>query len=110
MRVVMRALVAAGLTAMLALSSACGGSKKVIEATSAEAVIAGVDRGDHVEITTRNDVVHNFTVTKITNKALYGSNARVVYEDMAKVEIKDEPADKESGEEEEEGGFWSKIF
>ena len=106
MKRVFRPLAIASLALAMVLGAGCG-SKKVIEATSAEAVIAGVNRGDHVQITTRNDVVHTFTVTKITNKALYGSNARVVYEDMAKVEIKDSPEDKE---DEEEGGFWSKLF
>ena len=61
--------------------------------------------GDNVRITTKNDVQHKFVVTKITNKALYGQNARVVYEDMAKVEIlKKEKAEKKEGE-----GFFSKL-
>lgn len=102
---VVRIFTATGLALALMFSVGCG-SNDVIEATSAEAVISGVERGDHVRITTRNDVVHTFTVTKITNKALYGSSARVVYKDMAKVEVKDKP--EEDGDE--EGGFWSKLF
>lgn len=92
------------------LSAAGCSSKKVIEATSPQAVIAGVNNGDNVIVTTRNDAVQKFKVTKITNKALYGNNARVVYEDMQKVEITKKAEKDDDEEEEEEGGFWSKLF
>ncbi len=82
-------------------------SKKTIEATSAEAVIAGVNKGDQVVITTRNDSVEKFKVTKITNKALYGNSARVVYEDMQKVVVTKKADDDE---DDEEGGFFSWLF
>lgn len=80
-------------------------SKKAIDASSPESIIAGVNKGDNVKITTKNDVVHKFEVTKITNKALYGQNARVVYEDMARVEVVKKDKEKKEGE-----GFWSKLF
>lgn len=80
-------------------------SKKAIDASSPESVISGVNKGDNVRITTRNDAVHKFVVTKITNKALYGENERVVYEDMAKVEVLKKDKDKKDDE-----GFWSKLF
>jgi hypothetical protein len=80
-------------------------SKKAIDASSAESIIAGVNKGDNVRVTTKNDVVHKFVVTKITNKALYGQNARVVYEDMARVEVLKKEKEKKEGE-----GFWSKLF
>lgn len=102
-----RVLIALPLALSLFVSGGCA-SKKAIDATSPEAVIAGVDKGDNVRVTTRNDVVHKFTVTKITNKALYGQNARVVYEDMAKVEVLDKKGKSE--DDDGEGGFWSKLF
>lgn len=99
-------LIALSLALGLSVTAGCA-SKKVIDATSPEAVIAGVNKGDNVRITTRNDVVHTFVVTKITNKALYGQNSRVVYEDMAKIQIlKKDKKEKEEGE----GGFFSKLF
>lgn len=107
MAVLLRGLGALMMAVTLVMASGCS-SKKTIDATSAEAVIAGVNKGDNVRITTRNDAVHTFTVTKITNKALYGNSARVVYEDMAKVEIRGKSDDAEPAEE--EGGFWSKLF
>lgn len=99
-----RVLIALPLLFGLAMTGGCA-SKKAIDATSPEAVIAAVDKGDNVKITTRNDAVHKFVVTKITNKALYGQNARVVYEDMSKIEVLDKEKKKD-----EEGGFWSKLF
>ena len=100
-----RLLIAVPFALGLAAAGGCA-SKKPIDATSPEAVIAAVDKGDSVKVTTRNDVVHKFVVTKITNKALYGQNARVVYEDMTKVEV----LDKEKRDDDGEGGFWSKLF
>ena len=91
----------------LTVASGCS-SRKVIDASSTEAIIASVDKGDQVRITTRNDAVHKFVVTKITNKALYGDNARVVYEDMQSVEL----LDKGDGDADDDGkgGFWSRLF
>lgn len=97
-----RCLIAVAVALSLFAVGGCA-SKKAIDASSAESVIAGVDKGDNVRITTRNDVVHKFVVTKITNKALYGQNERVIYEDMAKVEVLKK-------EEKEGEGFWSKLF
>lgn len=95
----------------LMVSAGCA-SKKTIDASSAESIIAGVNKGDTVRITTKNDVVHKFTVTRITNKALYGDSERVVYEDMQKVErvkaSKTARAKKEVSEEKE--GFWGRLF
>ena len=99
-----RVLIAVSIALSLFAVGGCA-SKKAIDATSAESVISGVDKGDNVRITTRNDVVHKFVVTKITNKALYGENERVVYEDMSKVEVLKKEKDKKEGE-----GFWSKLF
>lgn len=101
------ALLAAPLILGLAFASGCS-SRKVIDASSTEAIIAGVDKGDEIRITTRNDAVHKFVVTKITNKALYGDNARVVYEDMQSVEVLDKGAGPSS--DDGEGGFWSRLF
>lgn len=100
-----RVLIALPLAFGLFVASGCA-SKKAIDATSPEAVIAAVDKGDNVKVTTRNDVVHKFVVTKITNKALYGQNARVVYEDMSKIEV----LDKDKKKDDDEGGFFSKLF
>lgn len=101
------ALIAVSLALGLGASAGCA-SKKAIDAGSTESIIAGVNKGDNVRITTKSDVVHKFEVTKITNKALYGDNARVVYDDMAKVEVLKKSKD---GKEKEEGeGFWSKLF
>lgn len=92
----------------LMMSAGCA-SKKVIDAGSPEAIIGGVNKGDTVRITTRNDVVHKFTVNRITNKALYGDDERVVYEDMQSVEVlKGGAAKKSDGEY--KGGFWSWLF
>jgi hypothetical protein len=98
-------------TCMLCVALAVGltglagcASKTTIDASSTESIIAGVNKGDAVRIKTRKDAVHTFVITKITNKALYGDNARVVYEDMAEVEVVGE------GGEEEEGGFFSRLF
>jgi hypothetical protein len=104
-------LIALSLALSLFAATGCA-SKKAIDASSPEAVIAGVNKGDNVRITTRNDVVHKFVVTKITNKALYGDNARVVYEDMARVEIlkKDKKAEKAKKKDDGEEGFWGKLF
>ncbi|TDU28081.1 hypothetical protein DFR24_2440 [Panacagrimonas perspica] len=99
-----RVLIAISIALSLFAVGGCA-SKKTIDATSAESVISGVNKGDNVRITTRNDVVHKFVVTKITNKALYGENERVVYEDMSKVEVLKKEKDKKEGE-----GFWSKLF
>ena len=99
-----RVLIAVSIALSLFAAGGCA-SKKAIDATSAESVISGVNKGDNVRITTRNDVVHKFVVTKITNKALYGENERVVYEDMSKVEVLKKEKDKKEGE-----GFWSKLF
>ncbi len=99
-----RVLIAVSVALSLFVSGGCA-SKKAIDASSPESVIAGVNKGDNVRVTTRNDVVHKFVVTKITNKALYGDNARVVYEDMAKVEVLKKDKEKKEGE-----GFWSKLF
>lgn len=99
-----RVMVAVCVTLSLFALGGCA-SKKAIDASSPESIIAGVNKGDNVRITTKNDVQHKFVVTKITNKALYGQNARVVYEDMAKVEIlKKEKPEKQEGE-----GFFSKL-
>ena len=100
-----RVLIAGSIALSLFAAGGCA-SKKAIDANSPESVIAGVNKGDNVRITTRNDVVHKFVVTKITNKALYGENNRVVYEDMAKVEV----LKKDKGAKEGEEGFWSKLF
>lgn len=98
------------LFSLSVLATGACSSKKTIDATSAKAVIAGVNKGDYVIVTTRNDAVQKFKVTKITNKALYGNNARVVYEDMQKVVVS-KKADKSDEDEDEEGGsFWSRIF
>jgi len=99
-----RVLIAVSVALSLFAVGGCA-SKKAIDASSAESVIAGVNKGDNVRVTTRNDVVHKFVVTKITNKALYGENQRVVYEDMAKVEVLKKEKEKKEGE-----GFWSKLF
>lgn len=88
-----------GLTGL----SGCA-SKLTIDASSTESIIAGVNKGDAVRIKTRKDAVHTFVVTKITNKALYGDNVRVVYEDMAEVEVVGE------GGEQDKGGFFSRLF
>jgi hypothetical protein len=99
-----RVLVALSIALSLLAAGGCA-HKKAIDAGSAESVIAGVNKGDSVRVTTKNDAVHKFTVTKITNKALYGENERVVYEDMAKVEVLKKEKEKKEGE-----GFWSKLF
>ena len=69
------------------LSAACASTRQ-IEATSAEAVIEAVNKGDEVTIVTRNGKRYQFVVTKLTNKALYGDGYRVNYEDMATVELR----------------------
>lgn len=102
------ALIALPLAFGLLTGAGCA-SKKAIDASSTESIIAGVNKGDNVRVTTKSDVVHKFAVTKITNKALYGENTRVVYEDMAKVEVLKKS--KDAKEEKKEGeGFWSKLF
>lgn len=104
------ALIALPLAFGLLTGAGCA-SKKAIDASSTESIIAGVNKGDNVRVTTKSDVVHKFAVTKITNKALYGENTRVVYEDMAKVEVLKKSKDAKDKEEKQEGeGFWSKLF
>lgn len=100
---VFRLLFSAFLALGLITAAGCA-SNAVIDASSTESIIAGVDKGDEVRIKTRKDAVHTFVVTKITNKALYGDNARVVYEDMAEVEVVGK------GGEKKEGGFFSRLF
>ena len=60
-------------------------------------IINGVNKGDEVKISTKNGATHKFVVTKITNKALYGDNERVMYDDIQSIEVK--------GKE----GFFSKL-
>lgn len=98
-----RLLVPVLVVLSLAGLSACA-SKQPIDASSTESIIANVDKGDEVRIKTRKDALHTFVVTKITNKALYGDNARVVYEDMAEIEVIGK------GGEKKEGGFFSRLF
>ena len=107
MSVFRHALLVLPLVLGLAITSGCS-SRKVIDASSTEAIIAGVDKGDQVRITTRNDAVHKFVITKITNKALYGDNARVVYEDMQSIQVLDKGKAKD--EDDGKGGFWSRLF
>jgi len=66
---------------------ACSGNKP-IQATSPEAVIAGVNVGDEVNIESKAGKHYRFVITKITNKALYGDGYRVNYADMATIETK----------------------
>lgn len=93
----------------LMAASGCA-SKPKIDATSSESIIGGVNKGDRVRITTKNDVVHKFTVSRITNKALYGDNERITYEDMQKVEVTGKGKDGDKDAKEKEGGFFSKLF
>lgn len=103
------ALIALPLALGLMTTAGCFAKSKAIDPSSTESIIAGVNKGDNLRITTKSDVVHKFEVTKITNKALYGDNARVVYDDMAKVEVLKKS--KEAKKEKKEGeGFWSKLF
>ncbi|MGQ0502583.1 MAG: hypothetical protein ACT4P0_08285 [Panacagrimonas sp.] len=99
-----RILLSVLLVLGLSMASGCA-SKKGIDASSTEAIIAGVSKGDNVRIKTKNDAVHKFVVTKITNKALYGDKVRVVYEDIQSVEVLDKD---DVGEEKK--GFWSRLF
>lgn len=69
------------------LATACA-SQKAIEATTPEAVIAGVNVGDEINVTTRSGRMSHFVVTRMTNKALYGDGYRVTYGEMDKVEVK----------------------
>lgn len=87
----------------LATMTGCA-SSRTIDASSTESIIAGVNKGDYVRVTTKTDVAHKFVITKITNKALYGDNERIVYEDMQKVEV------LKGGPKKEKGGFWSRLF
>ena len=73
--------------ALAATLSACAGNKQ-IEATSPDVVIAGVDVGDEVNVTSKAGKHYRFVVTKITNKALYGEGLRVTYAEMSTVEAK----------------------
>lgn len=105
-----RSLLVVPLALGLMVTTGCA-SKKTIDASSPESIIAGVNKGDAVRITTKNDVVHKFTVTKITNKGLYGDNERVVYEDMQKVErLKASKTAKKKEVGEEKEGFWGRLF
>jgi hypothetical protein len=63
-------------------------SNKQIEATSPDVVISGVNVGDEVSINSKAGKHYRFTVTKITNKALYGDGVRVTYAEMSTVETK----------------------
>ncbi|MGQ0697361.1 MAG: hypothetical protein ACT4PZ_03865 [Panacagrimonas sp.] len=101
-----RLVVSIALVVGLAATMGCA-RKQVIDTSNTESIIAGVNKGDNVRITTKNDIVHKFTVTKITNKALYGDKARVVYDDMQKIEVMEKGEQEES---EEKGGFWSRLF
>lgn len=100
------ALIAAPLALSLAFAAGCA-SKTVVDTTTAESIIAAVDKGDLVRLSTKNNVKHKFIVTKITNKALYGDDKRVVYEDIDQLEVDGKKKSKASSEE---GGFWSRLF
>lgn len=99
-----RILMAVALVLGLSAASGCA-SKKGIDASSTEAIIAGVQKGDNVRIKTKNDAIHKFVVTKITNKALYGDKVRVVYDDIQSVEVLDQDAGDDGKK-----GFWSRLF
>jgi hypothetical protein len=90
-------MLAVSVAAVLAGASGCSSAKK-IDATSSESIINGVNKGDEVKVGTKNGATHKFVVTKITNKALYGDNERVMYDDIQSIEVK--------GKE----GFFSKLF
>ncbi|HKY92929.1 MAG TPA: hypothetical protein VJM11_17890 [Nevskiaceae bacterium] len=90
-------MLAVSVAAVLTGTAGCSSGKK-IDPSSSESIINGVNKGDEVRIGTKNGATHKFVVTKITNKALYGDNARVVYDDIQSIEVK--------GKE----GFFSKLF
>jgi hypothetical protein len=102
----------AALVLTAALLAACGSSKPKIDAATPDAVIAGVNRGDEVVITSKNGKRYRFFVTKITNKALYGDSYRVTYEEMAEVKIETRGGRKsETPEQEgEKQGFFERLF
>ena len=90
-------MLAVSVATVLAGASGCSSSKK-IDPTSSESIINGVNKGDEVRVGTKNGATHKFVVTKITNKALYGDQDRVLYDDIQSIEVK--------GKE----GFFSKLF
>lgn len=73
--------------ALAVLAGGCA-SEKVIQPSSPEAVAEFIDKGDEVQITSRNGKLYRFVVTKITNKALYGDGYRVTYDQIASIERK----------------------
>ena len=82
------------------IAAGCCASRKMIDPSSTESIVAAVDKGDEVRIVTRNDVVHRFEVTKITNKALYGPRDRIVYEDIQTIEV----TRRSGAKDDDEGG------
>lgn len=92
-------LIAVPLALCLLTAAGCSHTQKIDTATP-ESIIGSVNKGDTVRITTKNNVKHKFQVTKITNKALYGSDLRIIYEDIDKIEV-----EGKSGE-----SFWKKLF
>jgi hypothetical protein len=108
-------LAAVPLALVLAVSSGCA-TRKGIDTSSPENIIEAVNRGDQVFVTTKNGAEHKFVISRITNKALYGDNKRIAYEDMETLRILDRgSAPKRSSVEQEEGeGFfkslWNKVF
>lgn len=85
------------MTLLMLLALAGCASTRELETVNAENVIAAVDRGDEVKITALNGFEYRFVVTKITNKALYGSDERVLYSEMKTVAVKKAGQDKAEG-------------
>jgi uncharacterized lipoprotein YajG len=68
------------------LLAACSGTKR-IDTSSPDQVIAGVNVGDQVVITSKAGKHYRFIVSKMTNKALYAADGtKVTYAEMDKVE------------------------
>ncbi len=67
---------------LITLTAACA-SKKAIDTGSPDSIIAAVNVGDEVNITSKNGKLYRFVVTRMTNKALYGDGYRVGYDEMA---------------------------
>ncbi|MGB0956152.1 MAG: hypothetical protein ACPGZP_09160 [Panacagrimonas sp.] len=105
-------LMAAVMAALVFQLGACAGKPRV-EDTTAENVISAVNRGDTVRATSRTGIEHEFVVTRITNKALYGDDKRLTYDKMASVEVVKRGSRRQKVKTGEPGWFsrlWSKMF
>lgn len=96
------ALIAAPLALSLLAAAGCSSNQK-IDAATPESIINSVNKGDTVRVTTKSNVKHKFLVTKITNKALYGNDERIVYEDIDRIEVEGKSGGGLKG-------LWNKVF